>query len=224
MQDIQTLFTFNLTAADVFANVFVAMLCGFIIALLYKFTYKGLNYSSAFTISLVMLTMITAIVIMVIGNNLARAFGMVGAMSIIRFRTAVKDASDIMFIFFALSIGLAAGVKLYSIAFLGTFMVGGVYLMISKFQFFLTGKREFLMHISADAQEIPENPFGGLLKSFCKSFKLVNVKTVGDEESGEVMEFSYYVNLKNEDKGRDLVARLKKIEGVHHVNLFFDED
>ncbi|MFO8000088.1 MAG: DUF4956 domain-containing protein [Marinilabilia sp.] len=224
MQDIQTIFTFNITAADVFANVFVAMLCGFIIALLYKYTYKGLNYSSAFTISLVMLTMITAIVIMVIGNNLARAFGMVGAMSIIRFRTAVKDASDIMFIFFALSIGLAAGVKLYSIAFLGTFMVGGVYLIISRFPFFLSGKREFLMHINADASQTQDNPFAGLLSSYCRNHKLVNVRTIGDEENGESMEYSYYINLKKEQKGNELVSKLKKIKGVQHVNLFFDED
>ncbi len=224
MQDIQSIFTFNITAADVFANVFVAMLCGFIIALLYKFTYKGLNYSSAFTISLVMLTMITAIVIMVIGNNLARAFGMVGAMSIIRFRTAVKDASDIMFIFFALAIGLAAGVKLYSIAFLGTVMVGGVYTVVSKFRFFLSGKREFLMHIAADAEAIPDNPFAPLFKTFCSNHKLVNVKTIGDEENGQTMEYSYYINLRKEERGSELVKNLRQIEGVHQVNLFFDED
>lgn len=85
--------------------------------------------------------MITAIVIMVIGNKLARALGVVGAMSIIRFRTAVKDAADIMFIFFALSIGLAAGVKLYSIAFFGTLFVGGVYHVITKFSFALLQNR-----------------------------------------------------------------------------------
>jgi uncharacterized membrane protein YhiD involved in acid resistance len=224
MQDIQSIFTFSITAADVFANVSVAMLCGFIIALLYKYTYKGLNYSSTFTISLVMLTMITSIVIMVIGNNLARAFGMVGAMSIIRFRTAVKDASDIMFIFFALSIGLAAGVKLYAIALLGTFMVGGVYLLISRFQFFLSGKREFLMHIAADAESVPDNAFGELLKAYCRNNKLVNIKTIGDEENEQTMEYSYYINLKNEERGKELVSKLRHIEGVYHVNLFFDED
>ncbi|MCK9292376.1 MAG: DUF4956 domain-containing protein [Bacteroidales bacterium] len=123
----------------------VALLCGIIIALIYKYTYRGLNYSASFTASLILLTMITTIVIMVIGNNLARAFGMVGAMSIIRFRTAVKDASDIMFIFFSLSIGLAAGVKLYSIAFFGTLIVGGVHLVLNKYNFILPQSREFLL-------------------------------------------------------------------------------
>ncbi len=223
MEEIQSIFTFTLRATDIFVNVIVAMVCGFLIALLYKHTYKGLNYSSSFTISIIMLTMITSIVIMVIGNNLARAFGMVGAMSIIRFRTAVKDASDIMFIFFGLAIGLAAGVKLYSIAFMGTLMVGGAFLLINQFSFSLSGKREFLMHIITEGDNIPDNPFADLFKSYCKTFKLVNVKTIGDDYD-KIMEYSYYLNLKDQDKGSELVRKLRKIEGVHQVNLFFDED
>jgi uncharacterized membrane protein YhiD involved in acid resistance len=217
------LFSFTISASDVFANVLVAMICGFLIALLYKNTYRGLNYSSSFTAAIILLTMITALVIMVIGNNLARAFGMVGAMSIIRFRTAVKDAADIMFIFFALAIGLAAGVKLYSIAILGTLMVGGTYILISKFSFSLTGKKEFLMHITTIGSDIPDSPFSDLFNSYCRNHKLVNIKTLGDEVD-QVMEYSFYINLKKEEKGSELVGMLKKIEGVHQVNLFFDED
>jgi uncharacterized membrane protein YhiD involved in acid resistance len=223
MDDFQNIFVFSISAADVVANVMVALICGIFIALLYKYTYKGLNYSSSFTVSLILLTMITAIVIMVIGNNLARAFGMVGAMSIIRFRTAVKDASDIMFIFFALSIGLAAGVKLYSVAAFGTLMVGGVYLVINKFSFALPQNREFLIQITATNALLPEDPFSKLLRTYCRRQKLVNVKTLGDEEN-EIIEFSYYLNLKNEESGKDLVSALKKLPGVKTVNLFFDED
>ncbi len=221
VEDFQTLFVFTITAKDVIANIMVAMACGFFIAFLYKYTYSGLNYSAAFTISLIMLTMITAVVIMVIGNNLARAFGMVGAMSIIRFRTAVKDASDIMFIFFALTIGLASGVKLYSIAILGTLFIGFVYFVISKMNFALPRKREFLMQIVADENELEENPFQDILKRFCSNHKLVNVKTMG--ESKQLIEFSYYVNLRNENKGASLVSELKSLHGVQQTNLFYDE-
>ncbi len=221
--DFQDIFMFNITAADVIGNVIVAMLCGIAIALLYKYTYKGLNYSSSFTISIIMLTMITAIVIMVIGNNLARAFGMVGAMSIIRFRTAVKDAADIMFIFFALAIGLAAGVKLYSVAVLGTFLVGAVYLVVTKFSFALPKNREFLMQITARGDQINDNPFMNILKIYCRQHKLVNVKTMG-QEPDELMEFSYYIKMKDERRGNELVTDIRKLAGVEQVNLFFDED
>lgn len=221
--ELQDIFVFTITVWDVLANMMVALFCGVIIALLYRYTYKGLNYSTSFTISLIMLTMITAIVIMVIGNNLARAFGMVGAMSIIRFRTAVKDASDIMFIFFALSIGLAAGVKLYAIAIVGTIVVGLVYLIVTKFDLSLPLNREYLVQIIANNLVLPENPFGETFKNHCRRHKLVNVKTIGDEHSEEI-EFSYYLSLKEREKGQALIARLKEIPGVKHVNLFFDED
>jgi len=221
--EFQDIFVFTITVWDVLANMLVALLCGVIIALLYRYTYRGLNYSTSFTISLIMLTMITAIVIMVIGNNLARAFGMVGAMSIIRFRTAVKDASDIMFIFFALSIGLAAGVKLYAIAIVGTLVVGLVYLVVMKFNFSLPHNREYLVQIVANNPALPDNPFGEIFKRHCRRHKLVNVKTIGDENSEEV-EFSYYLSLKDREKGKALINSLKKISGVNYVNLFFDED
>ena len=221
--DFENIFMFNITATDVIGNVLVAMLCGIFIALLYKYTYKGLNYSASFTISLIMLTMITAIVIMVIGNNLARAFGMVGAMSIIRFRTAVKDAADIMFIFFALSIGLAAGVKLYSVAVLGTLLVGVVYLVVTKFSFTLPQNREFLMQITARGDQLPDNPFMNTLKTYCRRQKLVNVKTMG-QDPDQLMEFSYYIKMKDDQKGNLLVADIRRLAGVEQVNLFFDED
>jgi uncharacterized membrane protein YhiD involved in acid resistance len=223
VEDFQNVFVFSISAVEVVANVLIALLCGLIIALLYKYTYKGLNYSASFTISLILLTMITAIVIMVIGNNLARAFGMVGAMSIIRFRTAVKDASDIMFIFFALSIGLAAGVKLYAIAIFGTLIVGGVYLVLTKFSFALPQSREFLLQVIASSAKIPDDPFSSAFNTYCRNNKLVNVKTIGDE-SHETMEFSYYINLKDESFGKKLVNEIKGIPGVQSVNLFFDED
>ncbi len=220
--DFGEIFVFSITIQDIIGNIIVAMLCGIAIAVLYRHTYKGLNYSAAFTISLVMLTMITAIVIMVIGNNLARAFGLVGAMSIIRFRTAVKDASDIMFIFFALTIGLASGVKLYSIAIFGTIIVGLVYLIIIQFNFALPQKREFLIQITAKGAALPENPFQKVFQDHCKKQKLINVKTVGEEDN-EIMEFSYYIKLRDEDNSKAFVSDIKEIPGVEQVNLFFDE-
>jgi len=101
---------FPVTGFEIITNITVALVCGLFISWLYRHTYKGPGYSITFVNSMVFLAMITAVVILVIGNNLARAFGLVGAMSIIRFRTAVKETQDIVYIFFALSVGMAAGV------------------------------------------------------------------------------------------------------------------
>jgi len=223
LTDFQNIFVFSITIKDVIANVLVAFLCGVCISMIYRWTYKGLSYSASFTVSLVMLTMITSIVIMVIGNNLARAFGMVGAMSIIRFRTAVKDAADIIFIFFALAIGLACGVKLFSVAIFGTLFVGGIYAIINKANFAIPKKREYLLQLIAHSNRMTDNPFDAILRKFCKRYKVVNAKTLGEIDN-ELLEMSFYVNLRNENKGKDLITELKKIEGVNQVNLFYDED
>ena len=116
-------------------NMIIALLCGLIISLFYKASYRGPHYSTSFVQALVVLSMVTSLVIMVIGNNLARAFGLVGAMSIIRFRTAVKDTQDIVFIFFSLAAGMAAGVGLKLPAFVGTIFIGSVLYFLSNSSF-----------------------------------------------------------------------------------------
>jgi hypothetical protein len=90
-EELKDLFYYSLTFRDVMQHMAVSLMCAILIALLYRITFKGLSYSSNFVNSIIMLTLVMTVVIMVIGNNLATAFGLVGAMSIIRFRTAVKD-------------------------------------------------------------------------------------------------------------------------------------
>lgn len=98
-EEYQNLSVFPTSSSDVIANLFVALICGLVLSIIYRTTYRGPSYSVTFVNSLVLLTLISSIVIMVIGNNIARAFGLVGAMSIIRFRTAIRDTMDLVFIF-----------------------------------------------------------------------------------------------------------------------------
>lgn len=222
-QEFQDIFVFSLSVREALGNIILALICGVVIALIYRATYKGLSYSASFVNSIIMLTMITALVIMVIGNNLARAFGLVGAMSIIRFRTAVKDSQDIMFIFFALGVGLAAGVGLYSVTIAGTLFIGLVIFVASKINYANPKKRDYLLQVICKASDNDDNNYDSQLKKYCFNYKLINVKALGEYEN-ELMEISYYVNLKNEDKSKSLINDLKKIHGVKQVNLFFDEE
>ena len=119
-EEYQNLAVFPNSTADVLANLVVAFLCGLMMSIVYRLTYRGPSYSVTFVNSLVLLSIISAIVIMVIGNNIARAFGLVGAMSIIRFRTAIRDTMDLVFIFLSLALGMACGVGLNLLALLGT--------------------------------------------------------------------------------------------------------
>jgi uncharacterized membrane protein YhiD involved in acid resistance len=143
-------------------------------------------------------------------------------MSIIRFRTAVKDSQDIMFIFFALGIGLSAGVGLYAVTLASTVLIGLAILITSKLNINNPPQREFLLQIHCSENGIDDNPFQTVLKKYCYKSKIINVKGE-DEEAGTQLELSYYIKLKSDDLGSTLVKELKKINGVNNVNLFFDE-
>jgi uncharacterized membrane protein YhiD involved in acid resistance len=222
MDDIAQLFQFNITLDRIFYNSIVALICGFFILLLYRVTYNGPSYSRSFANSLVILTMITALVIMIIGNNLARAFGLVGAMSIIRFRTAIKDTQDIVFIFFSLSVGMAAGAGLHGIAIVGSGLVGVVTYLLSLGRGAALKRREFLLQFSLNGNANEESPaYLPVMKKYCKAHKLINMKSIQD---GTTLELSFYVGLKDQDKGTQFLRELEKTPGIGRVNLFFDEE
>lgn len=220
--DFNNIFQYSISVSDVLINLVVALICGIIISFFYRKTYKGPGYLVSFVNSLVILSMVTAVVIMIIGNNLARAFGLVGAMSIIRFRTAVKETQDIIFIFFALCIGMAAGVGLHSLAILGTLFVGAVALILSKSNISAPSKRDFLLQFTFQTNNgHDDSQYENVLSEHCKRIKLINAKTLGN---GDIMELSYHVGFRDNSKSPELLKALNGINGINQVNLFFDEE
>ena len=113
----------SFTYGEILLNLSLSFILGMIISYVYKITHKGLSYSQSFILTVVFVTIIVSMVIMVIENNLARAFALVGALSIIRFRTVVKDTKDTAFIFLGLAAGLACGTSNYFIAISGTSII-----------------------------------------------------------------------------------------------------
>ena len=220
LNDFQFIDPIPLTFSDVLLNLFVALLCGLIISVVYRFVYNGPSYSANFVNSITLLTLITALVIMVIGNNLARAFGLVGAMSIIRFRTAVRDTLDIVFIFYSLAIGMACGVGLHGLAIGGTIVVNIVIIVLIKSRMANPTKNHFLLHISYLAVMDYETEINKPLQRFCKTAKLMNIKTL---EGGNVIEAFYKIDLRKNQNGNDLIELFNKKEGIVNINMFFDE-
>ncbi|MCP4583426.1 MAG: DUF4956 domain-containing protein [candidate division Zixibacteria bacterium] len=219
--ELQNINLFPTTGLDLVINLALALVCGVFIAWLYRHTYKGPGYSTSFANSIVLLAMITAVVIMTIGNNLARAFGLVGAMSIIRFRTAVKDTQDIIFIFFSLAIGMAAGVGYHKIAIIGTLFIGFVIYLFSLTTLSSPRQKEYLLQFSfsANGDELPS--YMPVFKKYCRRHKVINVKSI---EEQDLLELSYYVKFKDEKKNSQFVRDLNKADGVERINLFFDEE
>lgn len=176
MNEFQYIELFPVTALEIIYSLSISFICGVLISIVYRVTYKGPNYSRTFVSSLIVLTIITSLVLLVIGNNLATAFGLVGAMSIIRFRTAVRDVQDIVFIFFSLGIGMASGVGLYLVAVIGTIFICLVLLLLSNTNVFQTADVNYLIHITYKPNEINDE-VKKLLKSSTSSLKVVNVRS-----------------------------------------------
>jgi uncharacterized membrane protein YhiD involved in acid resistance len=221
VEDFNNIFNVSITPQEAISNLVVALIAGIIISIFYRKSYSGPGYQASFVNSLIMLTIITSIVIMVIGNNLARAFGLVGAMSIIRFRTAVKETQDIMFIFFALAIGMATGVGLHWMAIFASFFIGIIALVLSKSKYSTPIKSDLLLQFTFNSSNGVSDQYNNLIDQYCKKSKLINAKAIGTED---MLELSYYVGFKSKEKTTEFVQKLRKVDGVVNVNLFYDEE
>jgi uncharacterized membrane protein YhiD involved in acid resistance len=219
-QGFNSIISTSLTVELFIGNLLIALLCGFLVSFFYRKSYRGPNYSPSFVQAIIILSMVTALVIMVIGNNLARAFGLVGAMSIIRFRTAIKDTQDIVFIFFSLATGMAAGVGLRFLAILGTILIGIILLLLKNLNYAKLYKKEFLIQFLCRMTEM-ENPYIPVFKKYCKQYKLVNMQSAGEEN---LYELSFYLELKDQNKHPLVLKELNQLPQIESVRLFFDEE
>lgn len=220
-EEFQQIDIFRPSIFDFAANLFVALGCGIVIALVYRMTYRGASYSASYVNSLVLLSLITAVVILVIGNNLARAFGLVGAMSIIRFRTAVRDVLDIVFIFFSLSIGMAAGVGLNSVAIIGTLFICLIIILLDSAGFGRPARLKHLLQVTYTGTPDEEATIQKVLKKYCRRIQLMNLRQLSGRDH---MEAFYHLSLRNPKQNHEFVQSLRALGFVTQVNLFFEEE
>lgn len=122
----------NISYIDILLGLAVSFGIGMFIYYIYRKTFRGVVYSYNYNVTFVLMSMITTLIIMTISTNIVLSLGMVGALSIVRFRTAVKDPLDIVYMFWAISVGIATGAKLYPVSLLGSLAVGGALLFLSR--------------------------------------------------------------------------------------------
>lgn len=194
-----------LTPAGIIAAMVSSLVCGIIIYLVYRFCYRGVVYSDNFNILLVMITSITGFIIMTISSNVVLSLGMVGALSIVRFRTAIKDPLDIGFLFWAIASGITAGAGLYFVAVLGTVIIAVIYIVFSLLK---KQKKNYLLivHYDESAEQNVNAVLGGM------KYRLKN-KT----QSGSGVELTIEIKVKNNDTTQ--LSRFKGIENVNSVTL-----
>lgn len=195
----------NLSLPHILVCMAAALVCGIIIYLVYRFFYRGVVYSDNFNILLIMITVVTSFIIMTISANIVLSLGMVGALSIVRFRSAVKDPLDIGFLFWGIAAGLTCGAGLYFVALVGTVVVAVIYIVLN---FAKKEKKNYLLiiHYSDEAEE----QVSALLAAM--KYKLKS-KTISDGGT----ELTVEIKISKNDTAP--AARFKTVKGVNEVTL-----
>ena len=200
--------------SEILINLIIAFFLGFIISLVYKKTHKGLSYSQSFVLTNIFVCVIVSMVIMVIGNNLARAFALVGALSIIRFRTVVKDTKDTAFIFWSLAAGMASGTGSYFLAISGTAVISMIALVLYYTNYGSIFKSEFIIQFRSRNSAKNKKKYNKIFSEYCKSSTLLNAESSGD---GQSLKLSFDIVLKENKTYDEFIQKLSKVSGLSEV-------
>jgi len=190
---------------DMVLGLLISFLLGMFIYAIYRKSFRGVVYSYNYNVSFVLMTMITALIIMTISTNIVLSLGMVGALSIVRFRTAVKDPLDIVYMFWAISVGIAVGAKIYPLAIGGSLIIGLVIYWLSKKKIREEAYLLIIRHSDVATSELRTEmrKLSGKLKS----------KTVRKGYT----EVTYEIKLK--DDNTSFLQTIAELEGVSDASL-----
>lgn len=205
---------------DALMSLLLAFVLGQTAAWLYVYTHEGLSYSRAFVQSIILLTVVLCLGMMVIGNNIAIAFGLIGALAVIRFRNILKDTRDTAFIFFTLIMGLATGTQRYQLAVLGTvvFCCVALYLHWTRF-----GSRNFsdgFVRFHFDIETLKRTALQPILDRHCASVQVVSQR-FPEQGDGEL---AYRLTMRNPQQADDFVREMKTVDGVSRVSFVLQEE
>ena len=205
---LQNAFSFgDLSVVRILLTLGLAFLIGMYIFAIYRKTFSGVMYSKNFGVSLVMLAMITSFIILPITSNLTLSLGMVGALSIVRFRTAVKDPIDTVYMFWSIAVGIALGAKFFLPAILASAVIGVLMLLLSGMRFRSTMPYLLVLRFNENAT----NNVYGLLKRLPES--QLKSKTVGSAR----LEMTLEIRLRESDL--QVVERFLEIPGVYDASI-----
>ncbi|WP_078553371.1 DUF4956 domain-containing protein [Bacillus alkalicellulosilyticus] len=199
--------TTRLTLVDGTIAVFLSFVLALIITKIYKMTYKGSRYSQSFVHTVVIMGVVVSLIMIVIGNNVAVAFGLVGAFSIIRFRSAMSDPKDIAFIFFAMAVGIACGLGFYLLAIIFTLTLSVLIYGLFTFDY---GKREGeprTMKITVPENLQFEGAFDDIFEKYMSYQSLTKVQTTN---LGTMIQLDYEVVMKNGTKDKEVIDAIRE--------------
>lgn len=183
---------------------------------IYKITHRGASYTQSFVFTLVLNGMVTAVVMMIIGSNIARAFSLVGALSIIRFRNAIKETRDVGFIFLTMVIGMAVGTKFYLLAIIAAVVISLMILLMTRFNWYAREMSGQILRIQVPDGLPFDTMFDRLFVKYTSSSELISVDSA---HGGLLTELTYSIGLKKPNQIQEFLAEIKRLNGNNQVAL-----
>ena len=203
----------------------ISMSLSFVLALavgwIYRITHESPSYSKSFVQTLVIMGVVVSVIMLVIGSNIARAFSLVGALSIIRFRTAIKDSRDVAFVFLVMAIGMSCGTRFYKLAILFTAFSFGMIYTLHRLRVGEKVFRDKLLRVSLDPQIDFNVVFKPLFDKYLSSFKILESVTSPD---GARQSVSWNVQFHKANSELDFVRELRALSKDDHVQLLSGDD
>ena len=208
----------TLTTEDIVIRILASAVLGAVVYISYWYTHAGTTYSKKFNVSLLTLTILTGAVMTVIGNNVALSLGMVGALSIVRFRTAIKDTRDTTCIFWAIIIGICCGVGDYKVGGVGSAVVFLVLLFLGRVR---NENRMLLIIRAANAKELD---LEGVISRYYNNKALLKVKNTTPETVELIYELTRKVYMESYKNESDITEHLYALGNVEYVNIVTQSD
>jgi uncharacterized membrane protein YhiD involved in acid resistance len=198
------------------AGLGLSLVLSLAIATTYRFTHRGVSYSQTYAHTLIIMCMVITVIMMIVGSSIARAFSLVGAMSIIRFRNAVKETKDVGFIFMVMAIGMACGTRFYTLAAIATFVLCAVILVLFRANMFGKAQSSRILCVRLPADRDHEGALAPVFSRYLDDSNLISIESVG---GGSLQELVYSVVLKSTTEPRTLIDSLRQVNENQKVSL-----
>ncbi len=201
---------------QILCSILMSFVLCTLVTTVYRWTAETLTYSRSFIQAMVLSGVITCIIILAIGNNLARGLGILGTLALIRFRSHIRDPRDITFLFATLAIGIATGASVFTVAILGTLAFCGfaLYLHFSPY----SSRREYegLLRFMAPAGADLQKELDRIFEEFCSSVQLIALR---EAVQGAGVEHAYQVRLRDPACRPDLIEAIRRLPEVGNVSI-----
>ena len=208
--------TWTFSVMDVTIWILLSFLLTAFLGWIYKKTHKGTSYTQSYVHTLVIMGMTVCIIMLIVGSNIARAFSLVWALSIIRFRNAMKETRDIWFMFAAMAIGMATGTKFYVLAVVFTLAISLIIYVMNRFDWFSRQATSQILKIQVENNLDFDHLFDDVFVKYTCLSDLISIDSV---RWGALTELVYNVDLKNPDKKQEFLTAIKKLNDNLKVTL-----